>query len=186
MTPQNEMGVIVVFAQQAHEADFEIISIGCEFPDAIVKKDGKVYRAEFEFKSSNFLYHKHNPMDCDLIICWVDNAPDPILPVIELSNPDWKTMEIAPFNPLKLEIAHWKERALIAESELSSIPKKIRFHKNGKRRRLLPEQKREMALNILREFPAISGAELGRQLGLSERQGQNILSDIKARNGVGK
>jgi hypothetical protein len=38
---------------------------------------------------------------------------------------------------------------------------------------------REQAIGILREHPHISGAELGRKLGASERTGQNILGELE-------
>lgn len=59
--PENEMGVIVVFAQSAQEAGFEILRIGGEFPDATIKRGGVVYEVEFEYQSSSFRYHGHEP-----------------------------------------------------------------------------------------------------------------------------
>src|SRR5262245_48156566 len=32
---------------------------------------------EFEFKSSNFLQHKHDPDQCDWVVCWIDGCPRP-------------------------------------------------------------------------------------------------------------
>jgi hypothetical protein len=50
--------------------------------------------------------------------------------------------------------------------------------------------RRQAALNIIRENPQISGAKLGQQLGVSDRTGQNILSEFEQagvihRNGEG-
>lgn len=90
MIPENEQGVVVLFSQQAEEAGFEIVSIQHRFPDAIIKHKGEEYRAEFEFKASNFIAHKHDPRGCDLIICWEDDSPlDFPLPILALSKPGW-------------------------------------------------------------------------------------------------
>jgi hypothetical protein len=41
-------------------------------------------RIEFEFASSNFRDHGHDPAGCDLIVCWQHDWPDCPLEVIEL------------------------------------------------------------------------------------------------------
>jgi hypothetical protein len=41
-------------------------------------------RIEFEFCSSNFREHGHDPAGCDLIVCWEHDWPDCPLEVIEL------------------------------------------------------------------------------------------------------
>lgn len=68
--PQNEMGVVYLFSLMQSQLGCELIEIRQKFPDAKIKKDGRIYEVEFEFKASNFLLHKHNPRHCDLIICW--------------------------------------------------------------------------------------------------------------------
>ena len=116
--PENEMGVIVLFSQQIIGTDFEIIRIGAAFPDAIVRKRGIEYRVEFEFAAANFKAHRHDPMLCDLIICWQDNYPDSVLPVIQLQSDEWKSVSIIKLpTQAEREIAHWKSRALSAEMD---------------------------------------------------------------------
>lgn len=39
---------------------------------------------EFEYKSSQFKVHKHDPKDCDIIICWKHDWKDCPIEVIEL------------------------------------------------------------------------------------------------------
>jgi hypothetical protein len=51
-----------------------IKAIRSDFPDALlhrknVKGTWNSCRAEFEFKSTDFKYHKHDPRQCELIIC---------------------------------------------------------------------------------------------------------------------
>ncbi|MCQ3973966.1 MAG: hypothetical protein DPW09_11015 [Anaerolineae bacterium] len=86
MIPRNEMGVIVLFTQEASAAGFEIVEIQSAFPDAIIKHKGQTYRAEFEYKSSNCIHHRHDPRLCDIVICWENDIPDAFLPVIVLSD----------------------------------------------------------------------------------------------------
>lgn len=55
------------------------------FPDCTLEVDGEEVEAEFEVFSSKFRTHKHDPDECDLIICWMDDYPNRDLPVIELA-----------------------------------------------------------------------------------------------------
>lgn len=62
--------------------------------------------------------------------------------------------------------------------------------KNTQSSRVPKLNRREIALNILRENPQISGAKLGRELQVSNRTGQNILHELEQsgvihRNGDG-
>ncbi len=73
--PINEQGVILLFAALCHDLGFMIEGIRSGFPDALLRRKNNKgtwnsCRAEFEFKSSNFKVHKHDPCQCDLIICW--------------------------------------------------------------------------------------------------------------------
>ena len=190
MIPENEMGVIVVFSQQAHEAGFEITSIRCDYPDAIIKKNERIYRTEFEYKSSNFNQHGHDLRECDLIICWINDTPGFALPILALSDPSWKLEDVAIPDSYKAEIAYWKHRALKAEKK---EPREKRTQSGNRpliRKRLPREERYQISLNILRENPLISGAELGRQLNTTDRTGQQILSELEQsgvihRNGEG-
>lgn len=85
MNPKNEQGVVSLFSEVATELGYTFKSIGTRCPDAILEKDGKEIRAEFEYLSRNFKQHKHDPDDVDLIICWFDNWQDTPLPVLCLS-----------------------------------------------------------------------------------------------------
>lgn len=124
MIPQNEMGVIVLFAQGCvGNPDIEIVSIGSACPDAIVRWKGQEYRVEFEYKSTNFWTHGHNPIDCDLIICWEDDDVCPILPIVALSQEGWIDSEIALTKNVEKSAYYWKRRALEAEIRLNGINK---------------------------------------------------------------
>jgi hypothetical protein len=45
--------------------------VGTRYPDALLcSPSNKILRTEFEYVSSNFIAHKHDPAECDLVICW--------------------------------------------------------------------------------------------------------------------
>jgi len=79
--PINEQGVILLFAALCHDLGFMIEGIRSNFPDALLRRRNSKgtwtsCRAEFEFKSSLFRLHKHNPKQCDLVICWEHDWKD--------------------------------------------------------------------------------------------------------------
>ncbi len=78
--PENELGVVFLFAHVAKKLQFKIEQIRPQYPDCIAyKKAGNVekkVRIEFEYKASSFKAHRHNPEKCDCIICWHDDWPD--------------------------------------------------------------------------------------------------------------
>ena len=89
--PQNEMGVVFLFGVMARELGFVVLKIRPGFPDCIALRrleSGKWQwvRIEFEFESKSFVWHGHDPNECDLIVCWENNWPDCPLEVVELKN----------------------------------------------------------------------------------------------------
>ena len=92
-SPINEQGVVFLFGKVAHEFGMyvELIRTGC--PDCIAKRyvgkdKWEDIRIEFEFKSSDFLRHKHKTEDADMIVCWEhdwQNCPKSI-EILELKN----------------------------------------------------------------------------------------------------
>lgn len=87
LKPENEMGVIVRFMQM-NQLGYNIVKIQAAFPDAIIEdENGNQYRVEFEFMASNFIIHRHDPRNCDLVICWVNDLGEEFpLTVWELSS----------------------------------------------------------------------------------------------------
>jgi len=84
--PANEMGVVALFAKVSEEMGFIIEEIRAAFPDCVARKrvDKGWERVfiEFEYLSSNFQRHGHDPDGCDLIVCWNhdwDACPVPVL-----------------------------------------------------------------------------------------------------------
>jgi hypothetical protein len=89
--PMNEAGVILLFSKVME--DLGIIyeaSPSKSFPDMIARRkeeEGWVKRSvEFEYKSSHFKTHKHDPQKCDIIVCWINDWTDCPIEVIELKD----------------------------------------------------------------------------------------------------
>lgn len=89
--PVNEDGVIFLFGMVSRELGFLIESVRTEYPDCegkrCVDKKGERWehvRIEFEYKSSNFVEHGHDPEGCDLIVCWIHDWLESSVEVLEL------------------------------------------------------------------------------------------------------
>ena len=78
--PANEIGVVFLFAHLAKKWRLRIDELRSGFPDCIayqkIQGREKKIRIEFEYKSKNFMTHRHSPDKCDWIVCWEDNWPD--------------------------------------------------------------------------------------------------------------
>lgn len=72
--PMEENGVIFLFGKLHDRMGIRIKAIRKGFPDAVGEvwiKDRLYPRTiEFEFRSSDFKRHGHNPDKCDIIVCW--------------------------------------------------------------------------------------------------------------------
>jgi restriction system protein len=86
--PLNENGVIFLFSKIHEQLGMKIEAIQASFPDAKGRrKTSKGWEdiwIEFEYKSSQFKVHKHDPNECDIIICWEHDWKGCPLEVIEL------------------------------------------------------------------------------------------------------
>lgn len=86
--PVNEMGVVALFAKISEELGFIIEEVKAGFPDCIARrqidKGWERVAIEFEYLSSNFNRHGHDPEGCDMIVCWEhdwDVCPVPVLSI---------------------------------------------------------------------------------------------------------
>lgn len=88
--PENELGVVFLFAHLAKKWRIRIDTIKANFPDCIayqkIQGREKRIRIEFEYKSKNFKTHGHSLAQCDWIVCWEHNWPEvpKSLQIIEL------------------------------------------------------------------------------------------------------
>lgn len=107
--PNNEMGVVVYFAQIANQTNYDIVSIQAAFPDAVIRDvtSGKEYRVEFEYWASNFIAHRHDVRNCDLIICWVNDLDEQFpLTIWELSSMPMNSFSVQDVAEDQKEIAY--------------------------------------------------------------------------------
>lgn len=83
--PQSERQTREWFTAHLDEFDYDIIESQAAFPDyLLLDADGSKVRCEAEYESANFVAHSHNPLECDLVVCWIHSA-DLSVPVLELS-----------------------------------------------------------------------------------------------------
>jgi hypothetical protein len=89
--PINEQGVVFLFGVVSYELRFIVEAVHASYPDCEAKRcidrnrnRWQRVRIEFEYKSSNFKDHGHNPQECDLIVCWEHDWVDCPIEVIEL------------------------------------------------------------------------------------------------------
>ncbi len=89
--PINEQGVVFLFGMVSRELGFIVEAIQAAYPDCEAKRcidkrqqRWQRVRIEFEYRSSNFRDHGHDPAVCDIIVCWEHDWPECSLEVIEL------------------------------------------------------------------------------------------------------
>jgi len=89
--PVNEQGVVFLFGMVCLELGFIVESVRTGFPDCEAKRrvrgdNWERVRIEFEFKSRDFKQHGHDPLGCDMIVCWENNWAECPLEILELKN----------------------------------------------------------------------------------------------------
>jgi len=125
--PLNENGVVFLFGKVAEDLNMYIEEIKPGFPDCIARRfTGKGWervRVEFEFRSSNFQQHRHNPAECDIIICWEHdwiNCPIEVIElrdrIKEMPNPPIKRPEDTGTGVSDGTIDSWFERCGVQKS----------------------------------------------------------------------
>jgi hypothetical protein len=89
--PTNEQGVVYLFGMVSSELGLFVEAIHQGYPDCEAKRcfdprqnRWQPVRIEFEYKSSKFREHGHNPAACDLLVCWEHDWPECPLEIIEL------------------------------------------------------------------------------------------------------
>jgi len=91
--PVNEQGVVFLFGVVAQELGFTVESVAQGYPDCEAKRvvagagqRMERVRIEFEYRSRHFIEHGHDPLKCDMIVCWEHNWPECPLEVLELKS----------------------------------------------------------------------------------------------------
>jgi len=73
--PTNEQEVVYLFAFVCEKLNFTVDRVQTDFPDCILIDENKnTIKAEFEFRTTNFIIHKHPIDECDLVIAWQDDC----------------------------------------------------------------------------------------------------------------
>jgi predicted transport protein len=79
-SPLNEMGVVFLFGKVVEDLNMYIEEIKPGYPDCIARrfvgKGWEEIAIEFELNAKNFLQHKHDPKQCDILVCWENDWPD--------------------------------------------------------------------------------------------------------------
>jgi hypothetical protein len=72
--PENELGVVFLFAELASRWRLRVEKIQAGFPDCVAyqktQRGERRIRIEFEYRSRSFATHGHSPEGCDWIVCW--------------------------------------------------------------------------------------------------------------------
>lgn len=73
---RNEQGVVWMFSKMAKNFGWEVLDIRTGYPDAtFLNAAGQRFEVEFEYASSNFMSHGHDPSGCDFVVCWIEDKP---------------------------------------------------------------------------------------------------------------
>ncbi len=125
-SPTNENGVIFLFGKVMEDINMYIEEIKPGFPDCIGRRfTGKGWERvsiEFEYKSSNFQQHGHDPNECDVIVCWEHDWSDCPIEVIELRN----IIKSLPNKPIERPDKISEIGKLTVEEHLENFPNKVR------------------------------------------------------------
>ncbi len=89
--PISEQGVVYLFGMVSRELGFLVEAVRTAYPDCEAKRcvdrrrdRWQRVRIEFEYRSSNFAEHGHDPAGCDLVVCWEHDWPACPVEVLEL------------------------------------------------------------------------------------------------------
>lgn len=79
-SPINEQGVVFLFGRILEDLNMYIEEVRVKYPDCVARRyTGKGWERvyiEFEFNSSNFIQHGHDPKECNMIVCWQDDLSE--------------------------------------------------------------------------------------------------------------
>ena len=80
-SPINEQGVVYLFGLVSEDLNIRVESVQQGYPDCTAirylgRGRWERVRIEFEYRSSNFIMHNHDPKNCDIIVCWEDNLAE--------------------------------------------------------------------------------------------------------------
>ena len=140
--PVNELGVVFLFGLLHESLGLHVESVQAGFPDCYAKKQlnngaWEEVLIEFEYESKSFLTHKHNPENVDMVICWIDNWPDPpkhieIVALSEVLKEIGSDFELPPKYKQLSEWQKFSQEKRLEGYNFSEIGEMWRNLKNGK------------------------------------------------------
>jgi hypothetical protein len=75
--PRTEQEVVCLFGAMLPYLDIPLVidQVRTPFPDCLARnaESGELIRIEFELYGHHFVQHCHDPSECDIIICWIDD-----------------------------------------------------------------------------------------------------------------
>lgn len=124
-SPTNENGVIFLFGKVTEDLNMYIEEIKPGFPDCVARRfTGRGWERvniEFEYRSSSFRQHKHDPSGCDVIVCWEHDWPGCPLEVVELR----EVIKSLPNEPIQRPDKATEKGGLTVEDHLKRFPEKV-------------------------------------------------------------
>jgi hypothetical protein len=125
-SPINENGVIFLFGKVMEDLNMYIEEIKPGFPDCIGRRfTGKGWERitiEFEYASSNFQQHGHDPHKCDMIVCWIHDWKNCPLEVIELK----EVIKTLPNKPIGRPDKNSETEQISIEEHFANFPPEVR------------------------------------------------------------
>ncbi len=125
-SPTNENGVIFLFGKVMEDLNMYIEEIKPGFPDCIGRRfTGKGWERvtiEFEYRSSSFKQHNHDPSGCDLIVCWEHDWPKCPVEVLELR----EIIKTLPNKPIRRPDREGETDKRTVEEHLEQFPEKVK------------------------------------------------------------
>ena len=113
--PINEQGVVYLFGKVSDDLHMYVETVRTAFPDCIGRRyAGRGWERigiEFEFKSSNFKQHGHDPEECEMpvvLVCWEDDWEE-----------DWLKLKIDQIIELRNVIKDLPDRQVSAPTQES-------------------------------------------------------------------
>ena len=182
LIPKNEQGVVMLFGMLAKEHGWGVVSIRAAYPDAVLHDgNGSEWVTEFEFMASNFIDHKHDHRECDLIVCWENDYPKCSLPIIELKSRSFGSIYRSTMAEKTAE--YWMLRCFRSERKrkdlIAIVKADMEVRPIGK---LSTEERRAELLKLAKDNPHITVVDLSKRLGAVRN---TIKSDLDALQSAG-